>query len=89
MLFSKAPSSYVSGSGNTLVTVKKKKLAASLNLAFHTVAESLLTPCSTFHSRQLKTTPVIILPTVAEEAHGLVLPLVVVFGTLFLTARGP
>lgn len=86
MLFSKVHSSYLSGLGNTLV----KNPAVSLNLPFHTFAESfLITACTSFHCRHVTPTPVTILSTVFEETHCLVLPLVAVLGTLFLTARGP
>lgn len=52
VLFSKVDSPYLLGSGNTLL----RNLAASLNLHFHTVVTNLLTPCATFHGRQLRLT---------------------------------
>lgn len=79
-------SPYLSGSGNTLM----KNPAASLNLPFHTVPQSLLlTPSTTFHCRQLRPTSVTILSTVSEEARCLLLPLAMVLGTSFLTSGGP
>ena len=72
MLFSKVHFPYLSASGSSLV----KKLAASLNLPFHTVSKNLpLTPCTTFRCRKLRPTSATILPTGSEEAYYLLLPL--------------